>query len=103
MTFDPVSGAEAASDLTVSLILNPERAARLVGYHARNAQNPGLEEVIDTLIAATWRAKPRTGLEAPIAATVNHVVLVRLMALTTCATNVVSGNVGGWRNLRTKR
>lgn len=81
VTFDPVSGAEAAADLTVSLILNPERAARLVEYHARNAQNPGLEEVIDALVAATLHAKPGAGLEAQVAAAINHVVLVRMLGL----------------------
>jgi len=81
VTFDPVAGAEAAADLTVSLILNSQRAARLVQYHAENAANPGLEEVIQTLLAATWHAKPRTGLEAEVAKTVNYVVLTRLIGL----------------------
>ncbi|MBV8898323.1 MAG: zinc-dependent metalloprotease, partial [Acidobacteriaceae bacterium] len=81
LTFDPLAGAEAASDMTVSLLLNPQRAARLIQYHAENADNPSLNEVIQTLLAATWYAKPRTGLEAEVAETVNYVVLTRLMGL----------------------
>ncbi len=81
LTFDPLAGAEAAADMTVSLILNPQRAARLVQYHAENSANPGLDEVIQSLVTATWRAKPRMGLEAEVAKTVNYVVLTRLIAL----------------------
>ncbi len=57
VTFDPLAAAEAAADLTLSLILNPQRAARLEQYHAQNHDNPGLQEVIDTLLEATWRRK----------------------------------------------
>jgi hypothetical protein len=81
LTFDPLAGAEAAADMSVSLILNPQRAARLVQYHAENAANPGLDEVIQTLLAATWHAKSRTGLETEVAKTVNYVVLIRLLGL----------------------
>jgi hypothetical protein len=81
LTFDPLAGAEAAADMSVSLILNPQRAARLVQYHAENAANPGLDEVIQTLLAATWHAKLRTGLESEVAKTVNYVVLTRLIGL----------------------
>ncbi|HZS53977.1 MAG TPA: zinc-dependent metalloprotease [Bryobacteraceae bacterium] len=81
LTFDPLAGAEAGADLTVSLILNPQRAARLVQYHAENAASPGLDEVIQTLVGATWHGRARTGLEAQVARTVNYVVLTRLVGL----------------------
>ena len=81
LTFDPFASAEAGADLTVSLILNSQRAARLVQYHSENSNSPGLREVIDTLMTATWRAKERTGMEREIAHTVDYVVLVRLMSL----------------------
>jgi hypothetical protein len=72
--------------MTVSLILNPERAARRVQYHAEDGANPGLDEVIRVLTDATWRAKPRRGLEAEVGNTVNYVVLTRLIGLATDAT-----------------
>src|SRR5581483_2218026 len=81
LTFDPLAGAEAGADLTVSLILNPQRAARLVQYHAEIAASPGLDEVIQTLVGATWHGRARTGLEAQVARTVNYVVLTRLVGL----------------------
>ena len=81
VTFDPISAAEAGADLTVSLILNPERAGRLIEYHSRNQDNPGLREVIDTLLKATWQAPERSGLEREVAHTVDYVVLTRLIGL----------------------
>lgn len=81
LTFDPLAGAEAASDMTVSLILNPERAARLVQYHAENSNNPSLDEVMHTLINATWGANPPSGLDGDVCMTVRYVVLTRLIAL----------------------
>jgi hypothetical protein len=83
LTFDPLAGVEAAAELTVSLILNSQRAARLVQYHAQAAENPDLSEVIDTLIAATWHARRPAGLEREVGNTVNYVVLTRLLGLAT--------------------
>jgi hypothetical protein len=81
ITFDSMAPVEAAADLTASLLLNPERATRLVDYHSRDAKNPGLDQVIDRLIAATWKT-PRTAIrEAEVERTIDNVVLYRLMSL----------------------
>lgn len=85
VTFDPLAGAEAAANMTVGLILNPQRAARLVQYHAENNENPGLHEVIDALLKSTWQEEDGAGLEGQVARNVKHVVLVRLIALATDA------------------
>ncbi len=82
LTFDPLGAAESAADLTARLILNPERAARLVQYHAQNPAIPGLAEVIDRLLGATWKAPALAGLQGEIRRTVNNVVLYHLMVLT---------------------
>jgi hypothetical protein len=81
LTFDPIAGAQAAADLTVGLILNPQRAARLVEYHSRDANNPSLEEVIDTLLTTTWHAAPKAGLQQEVAQVVRMVALERLLQL----------------------
>ena len=47
VTFDPGGAAEAATEITLGLLFNPQRASRLVEYHARDAQNPGLQDVIE--------------------------------------------------------
>jgi hypothetical protein len=56
LTFDPISAAESAADLTLSTLFNPERAARLVEYSAR-AHTPSLDEVIDAALQASKPAQ----------------------------------------------
>jgi hypothetical protein len=80
--FDALSPAEAAAQHTLQFLFNPERAARLVEFHARNTENPGLEEVLDAILAATWRAPHGEGPNGQIANAVDMVVLYDLMALT---------------------
>ena len=79
--FDSLSPAEAISDHVAGFLFNQERAARLVQFHARDARNPGLGEVIDRVLAATWRAPVASGYAGEIQHTVNMVVLTNLMAL----------------------
>jgi hypothetical protein len=81
LTFDALGAAEAAADMTVSLLLHPARAGRLVEYHARDAKQPGLAFVIDRLIDATFKAGNKTGMEGTIQITVNDVVLDNLIKL----------------------
>jgi hypothetical protein len=81
LTFDALAPAEVAADQTVSFILNPERAARLVQHHARDNSLPGLNEVIDKVITATWKAHRSSGYPAEIQRTVDQVVLYNLLAL----------------------
>lgn len=81
LTFDALAPAESAANLVFGLLLNAERAARLVDYHSRDAKNPGLAELIDKLIAKTWRALPGTGSAAEVQRTVNAVALHHLMSL----------------------
>jgi hypothetical protein len=79
--FDALAPAEAAADHVSGFLLNQERAARLVQFHARDQRNPGLAEVIDKILAATWKAPAATGYAREIQHTVNMVILSDLMAL----------------------
>ena len=81
LTFDPLSAAESAADMTIELILHPARAARLVEYHARDARMPSLESVIDRLIANTFKSPSKTGYEGAVQITVNNVLLNTMMKL----------------------
>jgi hypothetical protein len=58
LTFDPVAAAESAADLTLTTLFDPQRAARLIEYHAR-ASAPSLNEVIDAALLAS-RPPPRS-------------------------------------------
>ncbi|MBA4053156.1 MAG: peptidase [Marivirga sp.] len=81
LTFDPLSAAESASDMTLSLILHPARAARLVEHHGRDPKLPGLGNVIDRLLDATFMNPPKTGYEGSIQIIVNDVLLNNLIKL----------------------
>jgi hypothetical protein len=79
--FDALAPAESAAQHTLQFLFNPERAARLVEFHARDAGNPSFEEVIDAIFTATWKAPRGGGYEAEIAHVVDNVALYDLMVL----------------------
>jgi hypothetical protein len=78
--FDALVPAEAAAQHTLQFLFNPERAARLVEFHARNAENPGLEEVLDAVFNDTLK-NPGAGYSGEIARVVRGVALYDLMGL----------------------
>src|SRR5437867_312115 len=97
--FDALAPAEAFANHVSDFLLNQERAARLVEFHARDPRNPGLVEVIDKIIDSTWKApmglakrpqlSPRgaekfpftVDYETEVQRTVNMVILYDLMSL----------------------
>lgn len=81
VTFDPISAAESAANITVSFILNPERDSRLVEHHSIDPKYPGFSEVIDKLINSTWKSKSVSGLDKQIQFVVDNLVLNKLMEL----------------------
>ncbi len=81
MTFDPLGAAEASAQQTISLLLDPERAARLVQHHAYDNSQLGLGEVLDGLIDAAWKAPAKNSREAAIQSTVADVALAQMMTL----------------------
>ena len=80
-TFDPIGAAETAAHHTISLLLNPERAARLVSNHGRDPSQLGLGEVIDELLVATWKGEPSDDAHTTIQRAVADVALNELMLL----------------------
>lgn len=82
LTFDPLAAAEASADFTVSFLLHPERASRLVELGARG-NNLSLLEVIDQLINNTWKDRRQKGLQEQVQYQTEQVVLTHLMALAT--------------------
>lgn len=81
LTFDALAPAEAAANLAVAFILDPQRAARLVEQHARQSTVAGLDAVIDKLISATWKAPRAAGLASEVQNVVESVVVYHLMDL----------------------
>jgi hypothetical protein len=81
LTFDPLAAAEAASELTFDLVLNPARASRLVQHHARDPEQPSLSSFLDRIILATFKSGSKKGYEGAIQITINEVFLNNLLSL----------------------
>ena len=81
LTFDPISAAETASDMTFSLIFHQARANRIFEHHSRDAKLPSLESLTDRVISATLKANPRTGYEGAVQMAADYALLVNLMKL----------------------
>jgi hypothetical protein len=80
-TFDPIGAAETAAAMSAKLLFNTERAARLVSAEARNSDNLGLGDMLDTVIDQTWKKPVKKGYEGAVQNTINHVVLYQMMNL----------------------
>lgn len=81
MVFDAITPAVVAATLTVSNILEPQRAARMVEQHALDPALPDLGSVIDELMAAAFGASTDTPYEAEIQRATERVVTEQLMKL----------------------
>jgi hypothetical protein len=79
--FDSLAPAESAAEIVVQLLFQPERAERMIEYHARDAGNPSFDELLDDVLATTWKAQSSPGYNGAIQRTVNAVVLSHLMSL----------------------
>jgi len=81
VTFDAVSPAVVAADHTVSQLLDPERAARLVEQKALDPTLPGLDDVLGRLVEGASRTTRSSAYETEISRAVDRVVTERLIAL----------------------
>src|SRR5438067_1815587 len=86
-TFDPLTPAIVASDVTIGFLLQLDRASRMVAQHAVNPALPGLEDVIDRLTAATFDAPTATPYEAAVRRAEERVLVDRVMWLAAAAPN----------------
>ena len=74
LTFDPMGPPEAAANLTLRLLLNPERCARLLNQKALNPAMPGLSDLLTALVQATFGPADR-----PISKTATYPDAIREM------------------------
>ena len=79
LAFDALSPAETAADLPLSFLFNSERMNRMVEYHLTYG-GLGLDEMIDALINATWKANRRNGMEGLIQLQTEQLLLTYLLA-----------------------
>ena len=81
VAFDPVDAAESAADLTLALVFNPERANRLVEYHAEDPAEPSLEDVIEATLDATAVPSDASGLTLEVKRAVDDRIVEALLTL----------------------
>ena len=79
--FDALAPAEAAAEIAFTMVLDPGRAARLVEQHARDAAQPGLDEVIERVLDATWRKAAGADYAGEVQRTVDTSALAHLIDL----------------------
>jgi len=60
LTFDPIAAAESSADLTLSVLLDPARASRLVQYHMREPGAPSLRGILEA-VSKTTAERPEGG------------------------------------------
>jgi hypothetical protein len=80
--FDALGAAATAADLTLGLLLDPARAARMVDFHRRAASTPDFGELLEVVVERVFvdpaALPPR---EAEIARVVQRVLVDRLEGL----------------------
>ncbi|HEX2167462.1 MAG TPA: zinc-dependent metalloprotease [Longimicrobiales bacterium] len=81
LVFDAVAPAASAADMSLSLLLEPQRAARLVQQNALDPSLPGLADVLETSTRAIMDPDVDDAYEAEIARAVQRVYIDRLMTL----------------------
>ncbi|RNC86320.1 MAG: DUF5117 domain-containing protein [Winogradskyella sp.] len=81
VAFDPLSAANTASDMTLRLLLHPERANRLVLQKSLDDKQLGLEDLLDSVLENTIENSERDSYFNEIQHQVNVNVLKYLMNL----------------------
>ncbi|MGE3956290.1 MAG: zinc-dependent metalloprotease [Vicinamibacterales bacterium] len=86
-TFDPLTPAMIAADVTIGFVLQIERAARLVAQHAVDPTLPGLDDVLERLQVATFGATAASSYEAEVRRVEERVFVDRVMWLAWASPN----------------
>jgi hypothetical protein len=80
MGFDALAAAEALTDYELEFLFNSDRANRLVQFKAQ-AGTLGWDDVLDAIIAKTWKAPLQKGIKAEIQLQTQQMVLTWLLSL----------------------
>ncbi|PQJ80906.1 zinc-dependent metalloprotease [Polaribacter porphyrae] len=83
VAFDAFSAVETASEMTLNLLLNPQRMSRLIAHKSLNKKQLGLEELIDELIVKTIKKNHKDSYHQELQNVINVKVLEQLFYLST--------------------
>lgn len=81
VSFDALGAAATASDMTLELLLHPERANRLIQQKSLEPSNIGLEDVLKELIIQTLNKTHRSNYYTEVQNTINFNVIKHMMNL----------------------
>jgi hypothetical protein len=79
--FEQIGAAQSAASLTLDVLLEPSRAARMIASSARNPLLPGFDELTNDLLQASWFASQLSGVDGELQRTANNLALEKLMLL----------------------
>jgi len=79
-SLDALSIAQSSANMTLGLLLHPERANRLVEYGARD-NNLSLVETLDALLTVTWGKEESQSYQGAVQEMVNYEVVRHMIAL----------------------
>ncbi len=101
VSFDALSAPETAADMTLGLLLHPERASRLIQQKALDPNNLGLEEVLEDVVANTFGKNHKDAYINEAQQNINFRVLFHLMNL--AASDEVHPQVNALANMQLKK
>ncbi|MEH6405917.1 MAG: zinc-dependent metalloprotease [Leeuwenhoekiella sp.] len=81
VTFDPLGAVSTASDMTLDLLLNEERANRLVANKAWDDKQPGLQKIVEELTDQTLDKSFKDNYFKNVQQTINYNVVKHLKNL----------------------
>ncbi len=81
VAFDPLSAASTASEMSLSLLLHPQRANRMIQQKSLDANQLGLEDMLNTLINNTFKKKHNDAYLNEVQQMVNMNLLQQIMNL----------------------
>lgn len=88
VAFDAIGAAATASNMTLGLLLHPERANRLVQQHALHSNSFGFAYVLDEVIGTSYNKLSGSAYEKEIQRTVQYEVLQHLMNLSVSSKSI---------------
>ncbi|MDC6364515.1 MULTISPECIES: zinc-dependent metalloprotease [Flavobacteriaceae] len=81
VSFDALSSVETAADMTLGLLLHPERASRLIQQKSLDKDQIGLKEVLGETLELTLELKHKDAYHDEVQNTINFRVLFHIMNL----------------------
>ncbi len=79
LSFDALSPAETAADLPLSFLFNAQRLSRMIQFETQYG-GLGVAEMVNTLIAKTWKAPRLTGMQKLIQLQTEQILLTYLLS-----------------------